>query len=216
VFDSNASFHGNELASDLTALGIPFTEVDPATPGAISDAMFNHSTYSAFAVASEVTCGGCDNTPADNAAVAAHLTAIANFVNAGGGILGLAGAEDPNAYAYVPDAAANGGGNPPPDGFVETAAGTAEGLLAENGDITHNFFPTPGTAGMSSAWKVAETNSDNIESVFIAGASITCTGPSCTIGGRTVPLPAALPLLGSALGGLGLLSQWRRRRVASV
>jgi hypothetical protein len=146
---------GSELSSSLTGLGVPIVSV---LPTALTNAMLNPTLYSAIAVASEVSCGGCDNTPADNAAIATHLTAIAAFVTAGRGILGLAGAQDPLAYAYVPTAASNGGGNPPATGFVETAAGLAEGLVAENGDATHNFFSTPGTGGLSSLFQVAEVN----------------------------------------------------------
>jgi hypothetical protein len=199
-------------------MGIPFLRVDPNTT-TITDAMFDHSKFSAFAVASEFTCGGCDNDPADNAAIATHLSAIASFVDAGGGILGLAGAADPLAYAYVPEAAANGGGSPPSTGYVETAAGLAAGLVAENGDPTHNFFPTPGTDGLSAAYQVAEINNtpgfgNPVESVFIKGATITCTGQSCTVTGT--PLPAALPLFGAAVGAAGLFGRWRRNRCATV
>jgi hypothetical protein len=178
---------GSELTSALTTLGISFTNV---LPTAVTDANFNHSTFSAFAVASEQSCGGCDNSPADNAAIATHLSAIAKFVTAGGGIVGLAGATDPKAYAYVPTAASNGGGFPPSSGFVETAAGTAAGLVAENGDPTHS-----------------------IETVFVSGASIGCTGPSCTI---TTAVPEAstwaMMLLGFA--GLGLTAYRRKSKLA--
>ena len=203
---------GTELSSALTALGIPNTSV---LPTAVTNSMFNHTLYSAFAVASEQSCGGCDNSPADNAAIATHLSAIAAFVTAGGGILGLAGADDPLAYAYVPTAASNGGGNPPSSGFVETAAGTAVGLLAENGDPTHNFFNTPGTGGLSPPFQVAEVNGPNIESVFISGASIGCVGDSCSISG-SVPEPStwAMKLLGFA--SIGFMAYRRKSKPAFI
>jgi hypothetical protein len=201
---------GTELTKALTVLGISFTNV---LPTAVTNANFNHSTFSAIAVASEVSCGGCDNSPADNAAIATHLSAIAAFVTAGGGIVGLAGATDPKAYAYVPTAASNGGGSPPSTGFVETAAGTAAGLVAENGDATHNFFNTPGTGGLSALFQVAEVNAGDIESVFVSGASIGCTGPSCTI---TTAVPEAstwaMMLLGFA--GLGFTAYRRKSKPA--
>ena len=151
---------GSELTNAAIAT-LGAANVVSMLPTAVTDANFNASLYSAFAVASEFTCGGCDNTPADNAAIATHLAAIGAFVTAGGGVLGFAGAADPLAYAYVPTAAANGGGNPPSNGFVETAAGNAAGLLAENGDPTHNFFPSPGTGGLSGLFQVAEVNGSN-------------------------------------------------------
>jgi hypothetical protein len=207
TFDS-----GTQLTRDLTTLGIPFTNVNPSNAVAITNALFNASNFSAIAVASDSSCGGCDNTDAGLANLAAHVSAIGAFVTAGGGILGLAGAADPNAYAYVPEAASNGGGFPPSNGFVETAAGTAAGLVAENGDATHNFFNTPGTGGLSATYQVAEINGTNVESVFISGASVICTGDSCTI---TSSVPG--PIAGAGLPGLifasgGLLAWWRRRQ----
>jgi hypothetical protein len=211
IFDSNASGDGNELAGDLTTLGIAFTMVDPNTT-TITDAMFDHSQYSAFAVASDEFCGGCDLTPADVALISLHSTAISAFFNSGGGILGLAAATDPLGYAYVPEAAVNGGGNPPSNGFVETSAGTAAGLLAENGDPTHNFFPTPGTSGLSNVYQVAEVNGDNVESIFVKNGSISCTGPTCVITGGGVPEPATWMMM---LLGVGAVGAAMRRRGAS-
>ena len=200
---------GSELTTDLTTLSIPFVNINPST-ATLTAGMFDHTVYSAIAVASITSCGGCDNTAADNANVATQSAAIASFFNAGGGILGFSGAQDANAYAYVPEAAANGGGSPPSSGFVETAAGTAAGLVAENGDATHNYFGTPGVGGLSSAYQVAETNTGNNESLFIQNGSITCTGKHCTIHSN-VPEPMTLSLLGVGLFGLGAARRFRRR-----
>ena len=55
----------------------------------------------------------------------------------------LSAANDPLGYAYVPEAAANAGGNPPATGFVETPAGLAAGLVAENGDADSQLLSNP-------------------------------------------------------------------------
>lgn len=199
-----------ELSNALTALGVPHVTMDPAT---ITDAAFDPTLYSAMAVASNVTCGGCDLTNADLAALATHTTAINAFFNAGAGILGLSGASDLTAYAYVPEAAANAGGSPPSTGYVETLAGTSNGLVAENGDATHNFFPTPGTGGLSSAYQIAEIlpgvggAADRIESIFVKNGTIICTGPTCTITGG-VPEPASWAMMLLGFGAIG----WTMRR----
>ena len=89
-----------ELTSGLTAEGIPFTAV---TVNAVTAGMFDHTKFSAFAVASVTTCGGCDNPPGTGTKLAAFSAAIHSFFSAGGGILGLTGATDPNAFAYAPE-----------------------------------------------------------------------------------------------------------------
>ena len=146
-------------------------------------------------------------------------TQIAAFFNAGGGILGLAGAGDAAAYDYVPEA----GGTTTPifssSGFVATPAGLAgiPGFFAVNGDETHNTF-----ASFNPFYQVAEVfdptggTSGPAVTIFGTGGTIGCTGTTCTISGGT-PEPSTWTMMVIGFAGFGLLAaRARRRRLATA
>jgi len=205
---------GSELTSDLMALGIAFVNVNPNNAASVTDALFDPALFSAFAVASDTTCGGCDNNATGEANIAAHETAIDAFLNGGGGIAGFAGANSTGYYNFVPQTATSVGGAPT-TGYTQTAAGAAAGIPAANGDFTHNLFFNPGVNGESAFYQVAELNTTASNGVIPLPAAVTliCTG--CTtsggviVGGSSTPEPGTVVVMSSGLLALAAL----RRRI---
>jgi hypothetical protein len=148
--------HGTELTSLLTSIGVTFTNIDPNV-GVPAASNFDVATYSAIVIASDTSCGGCDNNATSSANLAAAAASFATFFNAGGGIIGLAGASNPNYYSFVPASATVAGLVTCSSCFTQTADGAAAGLPAVNGDFPHNFFAFPGTGGVDVHYKVFET-----------------------------------------------------------
>ena len=201
--------HGTELTSFLTSLGIPFTNVDPDA-GVPSASLFNTSTFSAMAVASDSSCGGCDNDTTSIANLTAAATAIQAFLNAGGGIVAFAGAADASTYYGFLPSSASGGGSPPSTGFTQTAFGATLGIPAVNGDATHNFFNVPGTGGVSAAYGAVEIlpGATNPNQQIVTLACQRCSAS----GGTIVPTMSPWMILMLAVLLMSAVSLGLRRR----
>jgi hypothetical protein len=194
----------------------PFTVVDPTSP-AFATTPLSTANWSAIIIASDSSCGGCDNDLADITAINARTAEIQAFFTAGGGLLYLAGAENRDTYyASVPIPATGVAVSAP---FTVTAAGATLGLNNSDANCcaTHNSFTLP-AAG--SPLQVAETDSvGNAETMFAAGAGV-CSGTLCGGGGGGPTLEAAaIPTMSEwaliATAGLLLAAGWvqmRRRK----
>ena len=198
--------HGTELTNCLVALGIPNKPIDPdvEVPAA---ANFNVADYSAMVVASDSSCGGCDNTPVSIANLRAASAAIGAFLNAGGGIVAFAGAMNASTYYGFLPASASGFGSPPPSGYVQTSSAASTGIPEVNGNQTHNFFSNPGAGGVSAAYDVAETlgPSGTAETLVCRNCSTT----SLVAGALFEPLAVVL-----GIGLAGVVLKGLRRRSA--
>jgi hypothetical protein len=163
-----------------------------------------HPLYGAIITASDYTCGGCDNDPTGEAAINARASDIATFFNAGGGILGLAGADNYSTYYnFLPITAAGASVTYP---FTPTAYGTSLGITSDmaNCCATHNSFAIPPEG---SALKIAETDGAGMAETLVAvnasiggggvggvgntSPTVSAGGPYAGVLGTNIPLSGA-------------------------
>jgi hypothetical protein len=170
----------------IEGAGVTFPSVVIApSSAAFATTPINVATYSAVVIASDSTCGGCDNTVASITAINARTADLQAFFSAGGGLLYNSGAANrATYYASVPIPATGVAVAPP---FTVTVAGAALGMTAADANCcaTHNSFSLPGPG---SSLVVAETDSaGSAETMFVSGGSI-CGGSICG-GGASTEVP---------------------------
>ncbi|HKV57992.1 MAG TPA: S53 family peptidase [Ktedonobacteraceae bacterium] len=169
--------HGTEVATAISNAfpsNTPTVDtVDPRTGFASLPLIGSDGSplYSAIVVASDTTCGGCDNndsygaTP-DSDAINVRAADIAQFMDAGGGILALAGAENIGVfYNFLPVPVTATTVTSP---FTFTSFGLSLGLVEGQDDNccpTHNSFNLPVSGGV---YQVAETDAAGLAETLVA------------------------------------------------
>jgi len=202
----NATAHNTVEGPGTT---FPSVVIAPSS-AAFATAPINVATYSAIVIASDSTCGGCDNNTASITAINARTADLQAFFTAGDGIAYLAGAANrATYYASVPIPAAGAPVSPP---FTVTAAGAALGITTADANCcaTHNSFTKPAP---SSSLQIAETDSAGLaETLFVSGGSI-CGGSICGGGaGTQVPTMSEWALITMAVLVLLVGIAYVRRR----
>lgn len=193
-----------------------FTVLDP-TSAAFAALDLSTDDFSAIVIASDFTCGGCDlnnsfgSTPHSDA-INARSGDIADFFNAGGGLVYFAGAANSTVYyASVPVDATPVAVSPP---FTLTAEGIAIGLIGGFGGgsdtnccATHNSFLLPDA---DSLLVLAEFDSAGFaETLFAAGVTIGEGGfEPGDDDEMPVPVPSTIFLFLVGLGGLGISTRF--------
>jgi hypothetical protein len=135
--------------------------VDPRS-AAFRKLVIDVRRWSAIAIASDASCGGCDLEAADSSAIASRRRVIQAFLNSGGGIYAGAGAANAAAYyRFAPIPAAGPASEGP---FELTAYGRRIGFT--DADVTccavANTFSPPDVGSMDVAARTATKVGDTL------------------------------------------------------
>lgn len=181
--------------------GVPFpvVVVKPSS-AAFATMPITVALYSAVVIASDSSCGGCDNSTASITAINARTSDIQAFFTAGGGLMYLAGASNrATYYNSIPIPATATAVSAP---FTITPAGTTLGLVAADANCcaTHNSFSTPGAG---SPLVVVETDSAGLaETLIVTGGTV---GGGVIIVGPPGPIPPTLAVPTVSEWALGIM-----------
>lgn len=187
---------GDNVTTFWDALTAPVTYVN----GVAGISSVSFTNYAAIAVVSDsinTPSGGLTNV--ENDALTFRKTAIANFVNGGGGLIGFSSVGLITPYGYLADLGSFNFGSVFDSNITPTAAGTAVGITnALDVCCWHDSYTTyPSWLNVLATYP----NSNN-GIAALGGANVRIS----------VPEPASLALMGLGLAGLGFV---RRRKMAT-
>lgn len=191
--------------------------VDPRGPG-FQTMKIDVTRFSAIAIASDSSCGGCDLEWDDAHAIWKRRAAIQRFLNQGGGV--WAGAGGTNAAAYYRFMPVPGAGPGSEGPFHVTAYGQRIGL--QPGDLVGavaNTFAAPDVGRMD----VAAKNANNVGDTLIADGRVrngklvadTTIPPALgqsivvrPVSGAVLGHPPGDPVFRRIVGAANLVSGW--------
>ena len=195
----------------------PLRVVDPRST-AFAKLTIDHTRFSAIAIASDSSCGGCDLEWQDSAAIWKRKSALQKFLTKGGGIyVGAGGANAATYYRFMPIPAAG----PASDGpFELTAYGKRIGF--KDADIAGgvaNTFGTPDVGRMDVAARTANKVGDTLiadgrvkKGKLVADTTIPpAIGKSIVvqpISGQVLGHPPDDPVFRRIVGAANLVSGW--------
>jgi hypothetical protein len=191
--------------------------VDPRSD-AFSSLKIDYTRYSAIAIASDSSCGGCDLESADANAIWARKRDIQAFLTKGGGIYaGAGGANATQYYRFMPIPAAGPASNGP---FQLTAYGRRIGF--KDSDVAYgvaNTFAIPDVGRMDVAAETANHVGDTLitEAKIRNGKLLAYTTIPPALGESIVVKPVSGTVLGhppddpnfrKIVGTANLVSGW--------
>ncbi len=165
AFAGKEYVYGAGFAQASSAL-LPTKRVDPRSK-VFKKMKIDVKHFSAIAVASDQSCGGCDLTSADEAAIWKRRAVIQKFLNQGGGIyVGAGGTNAASYYRFLPLPAAGPGDAGP---FQPTYYGRKIGFKASDlqGAVANTFAP-PDVGRMD----VAATSANLVGDTLIADGRV--------------------------------------------
>jgi hypothetical protein len=201
----------------IAASAPPLKVVDPRSAAFLA-LKIDYTRYSAIAIASDSSCGGCDLEAADAAAIWKRKDVLQKFLTKGGGIYAGAGGSNAAAYyRFMPIPVAGPGSEGP---FVLTPYGKRIGFKdTDIAGAVANTFAAPDVGRMDVAAKSANNVGDTLiadgrvrKGKLVADTTIPpAIGQSIVvqpISGTVLGHPPDDPVFRRIVGAANLVSGW--------